>query len=119
MAADRIIAQDYEVASRLDQLGLSASELISVVHQAVAAKATFVLNHPLNAAGQLSYIHGTGALREVLRAKGWVIDRTGNIEATYDPKTGIKSFSKMPIVPVTTTAIPRPFQTKVRRRPKL
>src|SRR6476660_2237875 len=31
MAADRIIAQDYEVASRLDQLGLSASELIGVV----------------------------------------------------------------------------------------
>jgi len=90
VAADRIIAQDYEVASRLDQLGLSASELISVVHQAVAAKANFVLNHPLNAAGQLSYIHGTGALREVLRAKGWIIDRTGNIEATYDPKTGIK-----------------------------
>jgi hypothetical protein len=90
MAADRIVAHGYEVAARLDQLGLSASELISVVHQAVAAKANFVLNHPLNAAGQLSYIHGTGALREVLRAKGWVIDRTGNIEATYDPKNGIK-----------------------------
>lgn len=90
MAADRIFAQDYEVASRLDQMGLSASELISVVHQAVAAKANFVLNHPLNAAGQLSYIYGTGALRDVLRPKAWVIDRTGNIEATFDPKTGIK-----------------------------
>ena len=90
MAADRIVVQDYEVASRLDQLGLSASELIEVVQQAVAAKANFVLNHPLNAAGQLSYIYGTGALRDSLRAKGWQIDRTGNLEATYDPKTGIK-----------------------------
>ncbi len=90
MAADRIIAQDYEIASRLDQLGLSGSELIGVVHQAVAAKANYVLNHPLNAAGQLSYIYGTGALRDTLRAKEWQIDRTGNIEATYDPKTGIK-----------------------------
>jgi len=90
MAADRIIAQDYEVASRLDQLGLSASELIGVVHQAVAAKANYVLNHPLNAAGQLSYIYGTGALRDMLRAKGWEIDRTGNIEATFDPKSGMK-----------------------------
>jgi hypothetical protein len=90
MAADRIVAQDYEVGSRLDQLGLSASELIEVVHQAVAAKANFVLNQPLNAAGQLSYIYGTGALRDALRAKGWQIDRTGNIEATYDPSTGIK-----------------------------
>jgi hypothetical protein len=90
MAADRIVSQDYEVSSRLDQLGLSASELISVVFQAVAAKANFVLNHPLNAAGQLSYIYGTGALRDVLRPKGWQIDRTGNIEATFDPVTGIK-----------------------------
>ena len=49
-----------------------------------------MLNHPLNAAGQLSYIYGTGALRDTLRAKGWQIDRTGNIESTYDPKTGIK-----------------------------
>src|ERR1700729_308201 len=89
MVADRIVAQDYEVASRLDQLGLTASELIGVVHQAVAAKAAFVLNQPLNAAGQLSYIYGTGALRDVLRPKGWVIDRTGNIEATFDPKTSI------------------------------
>jgi hypothetical protein len=90
MAADRIVSQDYEVGSRLDQLGLSASELIGVVHQAVAAKADFVLNHPLNAAGQLSYIYGTGALRDALRTKGWEIDRTGNIEATYNPKTGMK-----------------------------
>lgn len=90
MAADRIFAQDYEAASRLDQLGLSAAELIGVVHQAVAAKANFVLNHPLNAAGQLSYIFGTGALRDTLRLKGWEIDRTGNVEATYDPTSGIK-----------------------------
>jgi hypothetical protein len=90
MAAGRIVSQDYEVGSRLDQLGLSASELIGVVHQVVAAKANFVLNHPLNAAGQLSYIYGTGALRDALRTKGWEIDRTGNIEATYNPQTGMK-----------------------------
>lgn len=90
MAADRIYAQDYEAGSRLDQLGLSAPELIGVVHQAVAAKANFVLNHPLNGAGQLSYIFGTGALRDALRPKGWQIDRTGNVEATYDPVRGNK-----------------------------
>jgi hypothetical protein len=90
MAADRIVAQDYEVGLRLDQLGLSVSEMIDVVHQAVAAKANYVLNQPLNAAGQLSYIYGTGALRDALRSKEWEIDRTGNIEATYNPKTGMK-----------------------------
>lgn len=90
MTAARIISQDYEVGSRLAQIGLSAGELIEVVRHAVAAKASFVLNFPLNAAGQLSYIHGTGALRDILRVKGWEIDRTGNIEATYNPKTGMK-----------------------------
>jgi hypothetical protein len=90
MAVDRIFAQDYESGARLDQLGLTAAELIGVVQEAVAAKANFVLNHPLNAAGQLSYIFGTGALRDALRPKGWQIDRTGNVEATYDPKSGIK-----------------------------
>jgi hypothetical protein len=90
VTASRIISQDYEVGSRLDQLGLTAAELIEVVKQAVAAKAAYVLNFPLNAAGQLSYIYGTGALRDMLRMKGWVIDRTGNIEATFNPETGMK-----------------------------
>jgi hypothetical protein len=90
MSADRVVSQDFEVESRLNQLGLTTRELIGVVQQAVAAKAAFVLNHPLNAAGQLSYIYGTGALRDALRAKGWEIDRTGNIESTYDSKSGIK-----------------------------
>lgn len=86
----RIVSQDYEVGSRLDQFGLTAGELIEVVKRAVAAKASFVLNFPRNAAGQLSYIHGTGGLRDVLRPKGWEIDCTANIEATYNPKTGMK-----------------------------
>nr|AWM02470.1 hypothetical protein CIT40_22185 [Bradyrhizobium amphicarpaeae] len=90
MLADRVVSQDYEVELRLNQFGLTASELISVVHQAVAARAGFVLNHPLNAAGQLSYIYGTGAVRDTLRVKGWEIDRTGNIESTYNPTTGMK-----------------------------
>jgi hypothetical protein len=81
MAADCIVSQDYEIESRLNQLGLSVSELIGVIHQAVAAKANYVLNQPMNAAGQLSYIYGTGALRDLLRSKGWVIDRTGNAHA--------------------------------------
>lgn len=90
MPADRVVSQDYEIESRLNQLGLTASEMIGVVHQAMAAKAGFVLNHPLNAAGQLSYIYGTGALRDTLRTKGWEIDRTGNVESTYNPTTGMK-----------------------------
>ncbi|MER8644395.1 hypothetical protein [Mesorhizobium sp. M1252] len=90
MTATRIVSQDYEVGARLADWDLTAKEMIEVVRHAVAAKASYVLNFPLNAAGQLSYIHGTGALRDILRLKGWEIDRTGNIEATYNPKTGMK-----------------------------
>ncbi|MER8629798.1 hypothetical protein NKH55_08515 [Mesorhizobium opportunistum] len=90
MTAARIVSQDYEVGSRLDQFGLTAGELIEVVKRAVAAKASFVLNMPRNAAGQLSYIHGTCALRDILRLKGWEIDCAGNIEAICNTKTGIK-----------------------------
>lgn len=90
MTAAKIVSQDYEVGARLADWDLTAKEMIEVVRHAVAAKASYVLNFPLNAAGQLSYIHGTGALRDILRLKGWEIDRTGNIEATYNPKTGMK-----------------------------
>lgn len=90
MSAARIVSQDYEVGSRLTQFGVTAGEFIEVVKRAVAAKASFVLNMPRNAAGQLSYIHGTCALRDILRPKGWEIDCAGNIEAIVNTKTGIK-----------------------------
>ena len=119
MPADRIVSLDYEVELRLNQLGLTTSELIGVVHQAVAAKAAFVLNHPLNAAGQLSYIYGTGAVRDTLRVKGWEIDRTGNIEVDLQPDNRHEDrVPELLTAPATTAAIRRRSPTRGRRRRK-
>lgn len=90
MLQTQIYAQDYEAGVRLETLGLTAGDLIEVVKRSVAARASAVSTFPANAAGQLSYIFGTAAIRDVLLLKGWQIDRTGNIEATYNPATGIK-----------------------------
>jgi len=86
----QIYSQDYEAGVRLETLGLTAGDLIEVVKRSVAARASAVSTFPANAAGQLSYIFGTAAIRDVLLMKGWQIDRTGNIEATYNPAIGIK-----------------------------
>jgi hypothetical protein len=40
VTTSNIVSQDYEVGSRLDQLGLTTVKLIEVVKQAVAAKAS-------------------------------------------------------------------------------
>ncbi|QCL97659.1 hypothetical protein [Agrobacterium tumefaciens] len=90
MPQTQIYAQDYEAGVRLETLGLTAGDLIEVVKRSVAARASAVSTFPANAAGQLSYIFGTAAIRDVLLLKGWQIDRTGNIEATYNPAIGIK-----------------------------
>ncbi len=90
MPQTQIYAQDYEAGVRLETLGLTAGDLIEVVKRSVAARASAVSTFPANAAGQLSYIFGTAAIRDMLLWKGWQIDRTGNIEATYNPAIGIK-----------------------------
>ncbi|NTJ45013.1 hypothetical protein G6L28_20720 [Agrobacterium larrymoorei] len=90
MPQTQIYSQDYEAGVRLETLGLTAGDLIEVVKRSVAARASAVSTFPANAAGQLSYIFGTAAIRDVLLLKGWQIDRTGNIEATYNPAIGIK-----------------------------
>ena len=61
-----------------------------MVFAAIAARADFVPNHPANAAGLLSYIYGTKALRDLCCPKGWQINRTGNIESVYHPGKGLK-----------------------------
>lgn len=90
MPQTQIYSQDYEAGVRLEALGVTAGDLIEVVKRSVAARASAVSTFPANAAGQLSYIFGTAAIRDVLLLKGWQIDRTGNIEATYNPAIGIK-----------------------------
>lgn len=90
MSAPKIYDQPVFIDSRLGSLGLECAGLVQVVLQAVAARNDSVDIDPVNAPGLLAYIYGTRAIRDYLRRKGWHIDRSGNIEATVDPKTGTR-----------------------------
>lgn len=90
MFPSRLIQDDDQVDYYLAVFGASRTEFVEMVRSAATAKADFVSDQPLNAAGQLSYIYGTGAVRRILRPKGWQIDRTNGIEATLNPSNGIK-----------------------------
>ena len=79
-----------EIFDKLRGLGLDKKDLLHVVRAAMAARADSVVSDPLNAKGQLMYIHGTRELRRIHLLKGWVIDRTDNIESILHPATGIK-----------------------------
>lgn len=69
--AAKIIEEDFEVGATLDAFGVSKLEMVRVVTAAVGAKADFTGHDPSNAAGQLSYIYGTRALRDLFCLKGW------------------------------------------------
>jgi hypothetical protein len=90
MIQTKIFKEDYEVYSRLNDIGVTKEELMPIIHTAVGAKADAVPHHPVTAPGTFSYHWGTMALRDVFVPKGWIKDSTEGIESVYDPKTGTK-----------------------------
>lgn len=85
-----VLAEQFEIVPRLEQLGAPLPLLLDVVRAAVGARRDATIYHPLNAGGQLAYQHGTAQLRRVFLPSGWVICRRENIESIYNPITGIK-----------------------------
>ncbi|HEX5369420.1 MAG TPA: hypothetical protein VFY10_08410 [Dehalococcoidia bacterium] len=91
MLPARILNDPVEVGARLEQLfGVTKDELVRVAHAVLMARNESVSVDPMNAKGQLMYIRGTREIRSVFMRKGWVIDRTGNIEATFSEERGAK-----------------------------
>jgi hypothetical protein len=87
----KIYEHALEAEARLRELGFSMDGLASAAQIAGFVRNDSTGNDPLAAAGLFSWIYGTRALRDMLLPKGdWEIDRTDNIEATYNRKTGIK-----------------------------
>lgn len=85
-----VLAEEFEVVPRLEELGTTKDELLDVVRAAVGARRNAVAFHPASAAGLLSWIEGTGHLRRVFCRKGWEICRRDNIESVYNPSLGLK-----------------------------
>ncbi|QOJ23826.1 MAG: hypothetical protein HRU78_09350 [Gammaproteobacteria bacterium] len=90
MFQTRILADSLDVNLRLETLGITKQELVTIAISAATARNDAVSIDPINAPGQLSYIFGTRAIRLALLPKGWVLDRTDNIEATFNKELNIK-----------------------------
>jgi hypothetical protein len=90
MAEPAIFREDWEADPRLAELfTVTRKAFWRVQFAAASARADFQPHHPSNGAGLLSYIYGTGALRDLLCTKksGFEINRSKNIESAYHPKT--------------------------------
>jgi hypothetical protein len=85
-----VLAEEIEIAPRLDQLGATKPELLQVVRAAVGARRNATPFHPLSAGGLLAYLAGTEHLRRVFLPKGWQTCRRDNIESIFHPGIGIK-----------------------------
>lgn len=92
MQQTQIIEDSLDVTNRLDLFGVTKSELSQVVLKVVMARNNVVSSDPITAPGLFAYIYGTRALRELFMRKSddWEIDRSENIEATYNKVSGIK-----------------------------
>jgi len=85
-----VLAEEFEVTPRLEELGLSKAELVDAVRAAVGARRTSTDFHPASAGGLLSWIAGTAHLRRLFVPRGWEICRRENIESIFNPATQIK-----------------------------
>lgn len=85
-----VVAQEPQVLSRLEQLGLTKHELIDVVRAAVGARRNTSAFHPVSAGGLQSWIAGTTHLRRVFVPQGWEASRRDNIESIFNRDTKIK-----------------------------
>lgn len=91
MQKSYVYNKSWDVDVKLSALGITKQDLVTVAIKAVTAKNDAIAIDPINAPGQLSYIYGTRALREMLLPKrDWKVDRTDNIESTLNSEKNIK-----------------------------
>ena len=81
LAETKILREDWEVGPRLAELRTDKEKLLRVRSTAVGAAADATPFHPANAAGTLSYQHGTFSLRnEHVSKNEWESDRPNGVE---------------------------------------
>lgn len=81
----------WDVERRLSELQAGPRHrLLKIRSVAISASADATAFHPANAAGTLSYQHGTWALRDEFVGDGWELDRTNGVEAIRNDKTKVK-----------------------------
>ena len=78
-----VLAEEFEIVSRLDQLALRRDLLLDVVRAAVGGRRRATAFHPKSAGGLQSWIEGTGHLRRIFIPRGWEICSRDNIESIF------------------------------------
>lgn len=76
----RIRIEPFDVANRLEELGLSRDGLLEVLQSIFGEYGYCNENDPGGTKGWTVYRWGVRGLREQYRSKGWVPDNTGNLE---------------------------------------
>lgn len=85
-----VLVEALAVQTRLEEIGVSVADLIAIARSAVGARRSATLDHPATAAGLLSWIEGTGTMRNALGHKGWQRSRENGIESVYNPESGVR-----------------------------
>jgi hypothetical protein len=86
----KILKEDWEVKARLEQLELSRETLLRIASIALNEGRNATPYHAANAAGTLSYQHGTFGLRNEIVGERWKVDRPHQIEAIYNEELKIR-----------------------------
>lgn len=89
-SAMAVLAQEFEIVSRLEQLALRRDLLLDVVRAAIGGRRRATAFHPKSAGGLQSWIEGTGHLRRLFLPRGWEICSRDNIESIFHPEIGLK-----------------------------
>lgn len=85
-----VLAEEFEIVSRLEQLALRRDLLLDIVRAAVGGRRRATAFHPKSAGGLQSWIEGTGHLRRTFVPRGWEICSRDNIESIFHAEAGIK-----------------------------
>lgn len=85
-----VLLEASEVETRLEQIGVTVSDMITIARAAVGARRSATLDHPATAGGLLAWIEGTGTMRRVLSDRGFRRRRDAGIESVYNPTTGVR-----------------------------
>jgi hypothetical protein len=85
----RVLAEEQEVGSRLEQLGLSLDGLVRVVSAAAGGFNSTTAFHPTPSAGSYLYYEGTAAFRRLVIPDGWEMDELDGQPRTFSRTLGL------------------------------
>ncbi len=85
-----VLIEASAVKTRLEQIGVTVDDLVTIARAAVVARRSAVLDDPLIASGMMAWIMGTRMLRQTLAPRGYLRRREAGIESVYNPATGIR-----------------------------